>query len=99
MPLVVDALQALGTIPLSPKELGISVMTMSGHKIGAPKGVGAMFVDQSLELVPQIHGGSQESGLRAGTENVLGIHAMGLASELAVREVQSLSKHLLELRE
>lgn len=99
VPLVVDAIQALGKIPLSPKELGISVMTMSGHKIGAPKGVGAMFVDQSLELVPQIHGGSQESGLRAGTENVLGIHAMGLASELAVREVQSLSRHLLELRE
>jgi len=98
VPFVVDAIQALGKMPLSPKDLGISVMTMSGHKIGAPKGVGAIFIDASLQLAPQIHGGSQESGLRAGTENVLGIHAMGLAAELAVRDMQNMSSHLLDLR-
>ena len=98
VPLVVDAIQAVGKVPLSPKDMGISVMTMSGHKIGAPKGVGAIFIDQSRELVPQIHGGGQESGLRAGTENVLGIQAMGLATKLAVRDIQSTSSHLLDLR-
>lgn len=98
VPLVVDAIQAFGKIALDPKALGISVMTMSGHKIGAPKGVGAMFVDQSIKLVPQINGGGQESGLRGGTENVLGIHAMGIASRLAVNEQSEYTNRLLELR-
>ena len=98
VPFVVDAIQAFGKIPLRPKDLGISTLTISGHKICAPKGVGAIFVDESFELAPQTHGGGQESGLRAGTENVLGIHAMGLASELAVREMQEQTRHLLGLR-
>ncbi len=98
VPFVVDAIQAFGKIPLRPKDMGISILTMSGHKIGAPKGVGAIFVDESMELVPQVRGGSQESGLRAGTENVLGIHAMGLASKLAVAEMQENTHHLLGLR-
>ena len=98
VPFAVDAIQAFGKIPLKPKNIGISTLTMSGHKICAPKGVGAIFVDESVELVPQIHGGGQESGLRAGTENVLGIHAMGLAAELALREMQEQTGHLLGLR-
>jgi cysteine desulfurase len=98
IPFVVDAIQAFGKIPLKPKKLGISALTMSGHKICGPKGVGAIFVDESLELVPQIHGGGQESALRPGTENVLGIHAMGLAADLAVREMKDQTSHLLGLR-
>lgn len=99
VPFVVDAIQALGKVPLRPKDIGISALTMSGHKIGAPKGVGAIFVDESLQLAPQIHGGGQESGLRAGTENVLGIHAMGLASELAVGEIPEQACYFLGLRD
>jgi cysteine desulfurase len=98
VPFVVDAIQAFGKIPLKPKDMGISALTMSGHKIYAPKGIGAIFVDDSLELEPQTHGGGQESGMRGGTENVLGIHAMGLASELAVREMKDQNRHLLGLR-
>jgi cysteine desulfurase len=98
VPFVVDAIQAFGKISLKPKKIGIACLTMSGHKICAPKGVGAIFIDESVELVPQTHGGGQESGLRAGTENVLGIHAMGLASELVVREMQEQTRHLLGLR-
>lgn len=95
---VVDAIQAFGKIPLRPKDMGISILTLSGHKIGAPKGVGAVFVDGSVELEPQIHGGGQESGLRAGTENVLGIHALGIAAKLAVSEIAERTQHLLGLR-
>jgi cysteine desulfurase len=98
VPFVVDAIQGFGKIPLTPKDMGISILTMSGHKIGAPKGVGALFVDESISLAPQIHGGSQESGLRPGTENVLGIHAMGLAAQLTVGEMQLQTSHLLGLR-
>ena len=95
---LVDAIQAFGKIPLRPKDMGISILTLSGHKIGAPKGIGAVFVDESVELEPQVHGGGQESGLRAGTENVLGIHALGVAAELAVNEIQEQTHHLLGLR-
>jgi cysteine desulfurase len=98
VPFVVDAIQGFGKIPLRPKKIGVSALTMSGHKICAPKGVGALFVDESVELVPQMHGGGQESGLRAGTENVLGIHSMGIAADLAVREMEEQSRHLLGLR-
>jgi len=96
--LAVDAIQAFGKIPLRPKDTGISILSVSGHKIGAPKGIGAVFVDGSTNLVPQVHGGGQESGLRPGTENVLGIHALGIASELAVAEMQEQNRHLLEIR-
>jgi cysteine desulfurase len=98
VPFIVDAIQAFGKISLRPKDMGISILTMSGHKIGAPKGVGAIFVDESIKLAPQIHGGGQESGLRPGTENVLGIHAMGLAAQFAVAEMQPQTDHLLGLR-
>ena len=99
IPFIVDGIQALGKMPLRPKEIGISVLTMSGHKIGAPKGIGAIYIDKSIKLPPLIRGGEQESGLRAGTENVLGIHAMGIAVERAVAEMNQLEAHLLEIRE
>ena len=98
IPLVVDAIQAVGKIPLALKNSGISVLTMSGHKIGAAKGVGAIYVDPSIKLSPQIHGGGQESGLRAGTENIVGIHALGHAVELAVKDMAEHRQHLLDLQ-
>ncbi len=99
VPFMVDGIQAFGKIPLAPKQASIDILTLSGHKIQAPKGVAAIFVNQGLELATQIHGGSQEAGLRAGTENVLGIVALGLAAELAVQEIPQMTRHYLNLRE
>ncbi|HEX3043486.1 MAG TPA: cysteine desulfurase family protein [Bacillota bacterium] len=99
IPFMVDAIQAFGKIPLNPKEMGISLLSFSGHKIYAPKGIGGLYVEQGLHLVPQIHGGGQESGLRSGTENVGAIIALGQAAELAHAEMETETKRLLELRE
>lgn len=98
IPFMVDAIQAYGKIPLNPKEMGISLMSMSGHKIYAPKGIGALFVEKGISLVPQVHGGGQESGLRAGTENVGSILAFGKAAELAHKEMEKETQRLMELR-
>jgi len=80
---MVDAVQCFGKRSLKPAELGISLMSISGHKIGAPKGAGALYIREGLTLAPLIHGGEQEHGLQAGTENVANIHAFGMASMLA----------------
>lgn len=80
-----DAVQALGKLPLNFAELnrcGVQAMSLSGHKIGAPQGVGALVLDKRLDIWPLLHGGSQEKGLRAGTENVAAIVGFGAACEL-----------------
>ena len=81
-----DAVQAFGKIPLDFRELnghGVHAMTLSAHKIGGPKGAGALIVDKRVELQPLIAGGGHERGLRSGTENVPAIVGFGLACELA----------------
>jgi cysteine desulfurase NifS len=80
-----DAVQAVGKIPVDVGELGVDLLSISGHKCHAPKGVGALYVREGVELEPLIHGGKQEVGLRAGTENVAGIVGLGKAAELAVQ--------------
>lgn len=75
-----DAVQAINYLPC--KNLPVDLLTMSGHKIYGPKGVGVLFVREGLKLVPRIRGGNQESGRRAGTENVPGIVGLGKAIEL-----------------
>jgi cysteine desulfurase len=85
IPLMVDAVQCFGKRPLNPTELNVSLMSISAHKIGGPKGMGALYIQPGLRLAPLIHGGDQEHGLRAGTENVMHIHAFGIAAA-AVRE-------------
>jgi cysteine desulfurase len=81
VPFHVDAIQAFGKVRLFPKESGIDILTMSGHKIYALKGVGALYLNPELALDPLIHGGGQEKGLRSGTENVAGILGMGVAAK------------------
>ncbi len=82
-----DAVQALGKIPIRVEELGLDLMTVSAHKLHGPKGVGALYVARGVELAPLIHGGGQEQGKRAGTENVAGVVGFGRACELAERRL------------
>jgi cysteine desulfurase len=99
VPFHVDAIQAFGKLRLNPKACGIGMLTMSGHKIGAPKGIGAIYVDKDVTLEPLVHGGGQEHGMRAGTENVAGIMAMGLAARLARKGMTGAAAHYDGLRE
>jgi cysteine desulfurase len=93
-----DAVQAAGKLPLDFPASGAQLMSLSAHKIYGPKGVGALIVDQGVELWPLIHGGGHERGLRGGTENVAGIVGFGMAAELAGRELGERVVHDLQLR-
>jgi cysteine desulfurase len=94
-----DAVQALGKMEVDFAALGVHAMTLSGHKIYGPKGVGALVLDKRVELVPQITGGGHEKGLRAGTENVPAIVGFGVACELAVQRRENDSARLAGLRD
>ena len=82
-----DAVQAAGKIPVDAEALGVDLMTVAAHKFHGPKGVGALDVRSGVTLEPLIHGGGQEHGVRAGTENVPAIVGMGRASELALEAI------------
>ena len=86
-------------MPIKPREMGISALSLSGHKIYAPKGVAALYIDPTLDLPPLVHGGSQEAGVRAGTENVVGIMALGLAAKLAWGEREVETARFLSIRQ
>jgi cysteine desulfurase len=79
-----DAAQAVGKILVDVRRLGVDLLTIAGHKLYAPKGVGALFVRRGVALAPLLRGAGHERGLRAGTENVAGIVGLGLACEIAV---------------
>ena len=81
-----DAVQAFGKIDIDVSRLGIDLLTISGHKIGAPKGIGAMYIRRGTRLDPLFHGGSQDRGRRPGTENVAYAVALARAAELAIEE-------------
>jgi len=94
-----DAIQAAGKLPLDFAASGAQLMSLSAHKLYGPKGVGALVVDKSLELVPLQLGGGQEYGLRAGTENIAAIVGFGVAAELAVDGLQSSAAQMAALRD
>ena len=94
-----DAVQASGKLALDVNDLGVDMLTISGHKLYAPKGIGALYVRKGVRLDNLIHGGHQERGRRAGTENVPGIIAIGKAAELARKELPQIGPRLLKLRE
>ena len=87
-----DCVQAVGKIPIDVEALGVDLLTMSGHKLYGPKGVGALYIRKGVDLEPLVNGGKQESGLRAGTENVLGIVGLGKAAELAVQRLHEMDR-------
>lgn len=94
-----DAVATTGNIPVDVKELGVDLMSMAAHQFYGPKGAGALFVRQGLRIVPLIYGGIQESGRRAGTENVPAIAGMGKAAELAGNELEKRTGYLKPLRD
>jgi len=93
-----DAVQAVGKIPTDVEELGVDLLTMSGHKFQGPKGIGALYVRKGVVLDPLVSGGHQEKGLRAGTENVISIVGLGKAAELAIDRIPQMNR-LRELRD
>lgn len=93
-----DAVDSVGTIPVSVKELGVDFLTLSASQFYGPKGAAALFVRKGVRLQPLLDGGIQERGLRAGTENVPGIVGMGVAAELAIEEIARRMAHLQKLQ-
>ena len=94
-----DAVQAFGKIPVSVREAGCNFLTISGHKIGAPKGIGALVVRDRRAVEAIIHGGGQQFGIRPGTENVPGIVGLGKAVELAAAERPEFAPRVAALRD
>ncbi|MHB9054267.1 MAG: cysteine desulfurase family protein, partial [Thermoleophilia bacterium] len=92
IPFHCDAVQALGKVPVDVEELGVDMLSVSGHKIHAPKGVGALFVRRGVQLEPLINGGNQEDRRRAGTENVASIAGFARAAELAVKRLPDMQR-------
>jgi len=94
-----DAAQSVGKIPTRVDDLGVDLLTVAGHKLYAPKGVGALFVRRGVALEPLIHGAAHERGLRAGTENVAGIVGLGKACEIAGGDLADVRDRLQGLRD
>lgn len=94
-----DAVQTVGHIPVNVHELGVDLLSFSGHKFYGPKGVGGLYVRQGVRIDPLIHGGAQERRRRAGTENVAGIVGMATALKLAAEEMEAEAVRLAKLRD
>jgi cysteine desulfurase len=93
-----DAAQAVGKVPVNVTDLGVDLLSVAGHKLYAPKGVGVLYVREGVEIMPQIRGAGHERGRRAGTENVLLAVGLGTACELALNEVAEEQERLADLR-
>jgi cysteine desulfurase len=94
-----DAVQALGKIPVDVHAWGVDLAAFAAHKLGGPKGVGALFVRSHTPVGAIIHGGGQERGLRSGTINVAGVAAFGVAAEIAAKEVHENAERISALRD
>jgi cysteine desulfurase len=94
-----DAVQAVGSLPVDVGELGVDMLSLSGHKLYGPKGIGALYVKRGTRLQPILHGGGHERRLRSGTENVPGIVGLGVALTLAVEELPEVRPRLEALRD
>ena len=98
IPFHIDAVQAGGTLPLDVAALNADLLSLSAHKFYGPKGVGILYVRQGMRLLPQLQGGSQERGRRAGTENVAGIVGAATALRLAYEELSQVTPRIIALR-
>lgn len=95
----VDAIQAYGKMKINPKKLGIDLMSVSGHKFLGPKGSGFLYHADNVKFLPYIYGGGQEKGLRSGTENVPGIAGLGLACELAYKNIDEKTSNMRRVKQ
>jgi cysteine desulfurase len=93
-----DAVQAYGHIPVNVDEINCDLLSLSGHKLSGPKGVGAIYIRKGTRIAQLLRGGSQENNRRAGTHNVPGIVGLGKAAEIASRELETEARRLTELR-
>lgn len=91
-----DCAQSIGKVPIYIDDLGLDMITIVGHKYGAPKGIAALYIKEGIRISPFLIGGGQEKGLRAGTENVALIAGLGKASEVALKEENELIFHMLK---
>lgn len=94
-----DAVQAFGKVPVNVDDLGVDFLTVSGHKIYGPKGIGALYVRKGIPYCPFIRGGHQERGRRAGTENTLGIMGLGMAVDMRAVEMEAEELRLQGLKD
>jgi cysteine desulfurase len=94
-----DAAQSIGKVPVRVRELGVDLLSVAGHKLYAPKGVGALYVKRGTPLVPFVLGASHERGLRPGTENVAGIVGLGVACEAVGRDLETAAARMRTLRD
>jgi cysteine desulfurase len=99
VPFHTDAVQSFGKLPVNVDALGVSLLTLSAHKLGGPKGVGALFIRRGTKMQPLLHGGTQERSRRAGTENVAGAVGFARAAELMLQDQEGAAKRLGELRD
>ena len=94
-----DTAQSIGKIAVNVHDLSADLLSVAGHKLYAPKGIGALYVREGVQLVPLIHGAGQESGRRPGTENVLEIVGLGKAAEIAARDLEKNRLHFQTMRD
>ena len=95
----VDAIQGFGKYHIYPKRMGIDLLAVSGHKIHGPKGVGFLYINEKVKIIPQILGGGQQSGMRSGTDNVPGIAGLGVAAKMMYQNFDEKVEHLYQLKE
>lgn len=95
----VDAIQAFGKFRIYPKKAGIDLLSVSGHKIHGPKGVGFLYISSKAKVQPMMLGGGQQNGMRSGTDNVPGIAGLGVAAEKIYTDLEKKVEHLYQLKE
>ena len=94
-----DAVQAMGSVPVDVKEMNIDLLSLAGHKLYGPKGIGALYIRKGVRIDNLIHGGGQERGRRAGTENIPGVVGLGKAIEIATENIEENRARLTVLRD
>ncbi len=94
-----DAAQSVGKIPVIVNDLGVDLLSIAGHKLYAPKGIGALYIRRGITLEKMIHGADHEQNLRAGTENILEIAGLGKACEIAARDLDKNMRHMKSMRD
>lgn len=95
----VDAIQAFGKYPIYPKRMGIDMLSVSSHKLHGPKGVGLLYIDEKVKIVPIIYGGGQQKGMRSGTDNVPGITGFALAAKMTYTNLDSKVERMYRLKQ